>query len=200
MWLNQNNTLCEWPLTLRISPTSGFILFFLIMCLFFCWILSWSLEIMSLLRFLIFRKLSCFWNFVLFILVMFIWVCFHFFFFWFWVDCDISSISVWNYLLCIACAMWYIMFELSVTPWLWKGFFHFWSCRVGLPLVFKSSFDKANRTSSKSFRGPGMTEGLKVDSCHQNFCFVLCEILDPAKVGYCTCASFIFFFMFGGRS
>lgn len=36
--------------------------------------------------------------------------------------------------------------------------------RVGLPLVFKSSFDKANRTSSKSFRGPGMAEGLKVSS------------------------------------
>ncbi|PRQ48444.1 putative 3-deoxy-8-phosphooctulonate synthase [Rosa chinensis] len=34
--------------------------------------------------------------------------------------------------------------------------------KVGLPLVFKSSFDKANRTTSKSFRGPGMVEGLKV--------------------------------------
>lgn len=34
--------------------------------------------------------------------------------------------------------------------------------RLGLPLVFKSSFDKANRTSSKSFRGPGMTQGLKM--------------------------------------
>ncbi|KAL9257039.1 2-dehydro-3-deoxyphosphooctonate aldolase 1-like protein [Drosera capensis] len=34
--------------------------------------------------------------------------------------------------------------------------------RVGLPLVFKSSFDKANRTSSKSFRGPGMEQGLKI--------------------------------------
>lgn len=34
--------------------------------------------------------------------------------------------------------------------------------RFGLKLVFKSSFDKANRTSSKSFRGPGMIEGLKV--------------------------------------
>jgi len=31
-----------------------------------------------------------------------------------------------------------------------------------LPLVFKASFDKANRTSGKSFRGPGMEEGLKV--------------------------------------
>ena len=34
--------------------------------------------------------------------------------------------------------------------------------RLGIPLVFKSSFDKANRTSSKSFRGPGLEEGLKV--------------------------------------
>ncbi|GFS37107.1 aldolase-type TIM barrel family protein [Actinidia rufa] len=31
-----------------------------------------------------------------------------------------------------------------------------------LKLVFKSSFDKANRTSSKSFRGPGLVEGLKI--------------------------------------
>ncbi|XP_055959563.1 2-dehydro-3-deoxyphosphooctonate aldolase [Mercurialis annua] len=38
----------------------------------------------------------------------------------------------------------------------------FISTKLGLPLVFKSSFDKANRTSSKSFRGPGMTEGLKI--------------------------------------
>ena len=33
--------------------------------------------------------------------------------------------------------------------------------RLGLPLVFKASFDKANRTSGKSFRGPGLHEGLK---------------------------------------
>jgi 2-dehydro-3-deoxyphosphooctonate aldolase (KDO 8-P synthase) len=32
----------------------------------------------------------------------------------------------------------------------------------GLPAVFKCSFDKANRTSGKSFRGPGLTEGLRV--------------------------------------
>ncbi|PNX95387.1 2-dehydro-3-deoxyphosphooctonate aldolase-like protein, partial [Trifolium pratense] len=36
------------------------------------------------------------------------------------------------------------------------------SSKFGIPLVFKSSFDKANRTSSKSFRGPGMVEGLKI--------------------------------------
>jgi 2-dehydro-3-deoxyphosphooctonate aldolase (KDO 8-P synthase) len=31
-----------------------------------------------------------------------------------------------------------------------------------IPVVFKSSFDKANRTSGKSFRGPGMDEGLRI--------------------------------------
>src|SRR6059058_1312816 len=30
-----------------------------------------------------------------------------------------------------------------------------------LPVVFKSSFDKANRTSGKSFRGPGLKDGLR---------------------------------------
>ncbi len=34
--------------------------------------------------------------------------------------------------------------------------------RLGLTLVFKSSFDKANRTSLTSYRGPGMEEGLRV--------------------------------------
>lgn len=33
---------------------------------------------------------------------------------------------------------------------------------VGVKFIFKSSFDKANRTSAKSFRGPGIDEGLKV--------------------------------------
>ena len=33
---------------------------------------------------------------------------------------------------------------------------------LGIPFIFKSSFDKANRTSIRSFRGPGMEEGLKV--------------------------------------
>lgn len=34
------------------------------------------------------------------------------------------------------------------------------SSRLGIPLVFKSSFDKANRTSITSYRGPGMDQGL----------------------------------------
>ncbi len=33
---------------------------------------------------------------------------------------------------------------------------------AGLPLVFKSSFDKANRSSLNSFRGPGIERGLRV--------------------------------------
>ena len=33
--------------------------------------------------------------------------------------------------------------------------------RVGIPYIFKASFDKANRSSFNSFRGPGLVEGLK---------------------------------------
>lgn len=34
--------------------------------------------------------------------------------------------------------------------------------RLGIPYVFKASFDKANRSSLGSFRGPGLDEGLKI--------------------------------------
>lgn len=33
---------------------------------------------------------------------------------------------------------------------------------LGMPYVFKASFDKANRSSYKAFRGPGLTEGLQI--------------------------------------
>ncbi len=36
------------------------------------------------------------------------------------------------------------------------------SQRTGVPLVFKSSFDKANRTSLDSYRGPGLERGLEI--------------------------------------
>lgn len=36
------------------------------------------------------------------------------------------------------------------------------SARLGIPFVFKSSFDKANRSSRASFRGPGMEQGLRI--------------------------------------
>jgi 2-dehydro-3-deoxyphosphooctonate aldolase (KDO 8-P synthase) len=34
--------------------------------------------------------------------------------------------------------------------------------RAGVPLIFKASYDKANRTSGTSFRGPGLVQGLRV--------------------------------------
>lgn len=34
--------------------------------------------------------------------------------------------------------------------------------KLGIPYLFKASFDKANRTSGKSFRGPGLNEGLRI--------------------------------------
>ena len=34
--------------------------------------------------------------------------------------------------------------------------------KLGIPYLFKASFDKANRTSGKSFRGPGLEKGLRI--------------------------------------
>lgn len=34
--------------------------------------------------------------------------------------------------------------------------------RLGMPYIFKASYDKANRSSFNSFRGPGLTEGLAI--------------------------------------
>src|SRR5215813_6549358 len=33
---------------------------------------------------------------------------------------------------------------------------------LNIPFIFKASYDKANRTSLKSFRGPGLREGLRI--------------------------------------
>ena len=34
--------------------------------------------------------------------------------------------------------------------------------RLNIPLIYKSSFDKANRSSLSSYRGPGMEQGLRI--------------------------------------
>jgi len=34
--------------------------------------------------------------------------------------------------------------------------------RLGIPFIYKSSFDKANRSSTRSYRGPGIEEGLRI--------------------------------------
>lgn len=42
--------------------------------------------------------------------------------------------------------------------------------RLGIPYVFKASFDKANRSSIHSYRGPGLEEGMKIfEAVKQNF-------------------------------
>jgi 2-dehydro-3-deoxyphosphooctonate aldolase (KDO 8-P synthase) len=42
--------------------------------------------------------------------------------------------------------------------------------RLGIPYIFKASFDKANRSSGTSFRGPGLEKGLKIlEGVRQHF-------------------------------
>lgn len=48
--------------------------------------------------------------------------------------------------------------------------------KLGLPYIFKASFDKANRSSIKSYRGPGFEKGLPM----------LAEIKQELGVGICT--------------
>ncbi len=53
-----------------------------------------------------------------------------------------------------------------------------------MPFIFKASFDKANRTSAKSFRGPGLAAGLKIlGAIKKKFgCPVLTDVHDVAQV------------------
>ena len=56
---------------------------------------------------------------------------------------------------------------------------------LNIPFIFKASYDKANRTSMRSFRGPGLTEGLRIlkkvkDEVHIP---VLTDVHDPHDVG-----------------
>ena len=54
---------------------------------------------------------------------------------------------------------------------------------VGIPWVFKASFDKANRTSIRSYRGPGLTDGLKtLERVKSELgCPILTDIHEPAQ-------------------
>lgn len=57
------------------------------------------------------------------------------------------------------------------------------SRRVGVPVVFKASFDKANRTSIASYRGPGLAEGLRMlaDVKARTGLPILTDIHEPAQ-------------------
>jgi 2-dehydro-3-deoxyphosphooctonate aldolase (KDO 8-P synthase) len=68
--------------------------------------------------------------------------------------------------------------------------------RVGVPVIYKSSFDKANRSSGKSFRGPGLDEALEIfaavkaatglavttDVHEREQCAVLAEVVDILQI------------------
>jgi len=53
-----------------------------------------------------------------------------------------------------------------------------------VPFIFKASFDKANRSSAKSFRGPGMAAGLKIlESVRREFgCPVLTDVHEDTPI------------------
>jgi 2-dehydro-3-deoxyphosphooctonate aldolase (KDO 8-P synthase) len=58
---------------------------------------------------------------------------------------------------------------------------------LNLPFIFKASYDKANRTSMRSFRGPGLAEGLRIlkkvkDEVHVPVLTDVHETADVAKV------------------
>src|ERR1700734_238710 len=58
---------------------------------------------------------------------------------------------------------------------------------LNIPFIFKASYDKANRTSMRSFRGPGLTEGLGIlkkvkDEVHVPILTDVHETADVAKV------------------
>ena len=59
------------------------------------------------------------------------------------------------------------------------------SDKLGILLIFKSSFDKANRSSDRSFRGPGMDEGLRVlEKVRETFDVpVLTDVHDVTQIG-----------------
>jgi 2-dehydro-3-deoxyphosphooctonate aldolase (KDO 8-P synthase) len=57
------------------------------------------------------------------------------------------------------------------------------TARLGIPYVFKASFDKANRTSIHSFRGPGLEAGLRIlDEVKARFGVpVITDVHEPAQ-------------------
>jgi 2-dehydro-3-deoxyphosphooctonate aldolase (KDO 8-P synthase) len=57
--------------------------------------------------------------------------------------------------------------------------------RLGVPVVFKASFDKANRTSLTSFRGPGLEAGLQAlaDVKSKTALPVLTDVHEPGQAG-----------------
>ena len=57
--------------------------------------------------------------------------------------------------------------------------------RIGIPYIFKASFDKANRTSIDSYRGPGLIKGLEIlEKIKKQLSIpVIADIHDPSQAG-----------------
>ena len=57
------------------------------------------------------------------------------------------------------------------------------SQRTNIGIIFKASFDKANRSSLRSFRGPGLKKGLDILSavCHRTNLPVMTDVHEPAQ-------------------
>jgi 2-dehydro-3-deoxyphosphooctonate aldolase (KDO 8-P synthase) len=52
----------------------------------------------------------------------------------------------------------------------------------GFPYIFKASFDKANRTSMQGYRGPGLTEGVRIlDGLKKRGYSIVTDIHEPAQ-------------------
>tara|TARA_B100000949_G_scaffold222734_1_gene224536 strand:+ start:270 stop:995 length:726 start_codon:yes stop_codon:yes gene_type:complete len=62
------------------------------------------------------------------------------------------------------------------------------TAEVGIPFIFKASFDKANRSSIKSYRGPGLSEGLEIlGSIREDFDVpVLTDIHEVSQISAVT--------------
>jgi len=63
-----------------------------------------------------------------------------------------------------------------------------WARELGVAVVFKASFDKANRTSVHSYRGPGLAEGLRILAAvkRESGLPVLTDVHEPAQAEPCA--------------
>jgi 2-dehydro-3-deoxyphosphooctonate aldolase (KDO 8-P synthase) len=62
------------------------------------------------------------------------------------------------------------------------------AAELGLRLIFKASYDKANRSAARSFRGPGLTEGLRILSLVRDH-FRLPLLTDVHEISHCAPAA-----------
>jgi 2-dehydro-3-deoxyphosphooctonate aldolase (KDO 8-P synthase) len=60
--------------------------------------------------------------------------------------------------------------------------------KLGIPYVFKASFDKANRSSVTSYRGPGLEEGMRIfEEIKQQLSafLIITDVHEPAQAAVC---------------